>query len=459
MAFSPPGSEFGELVEDDDSGGGLLGFSAELHFKATQAGTHLILVEDSFDEVAGGYILTVKPAAPDATPVTAPTPTPVPVALDTPVGPMLVYNGIEADFSVQYPAGWEEQITQQGEAAIFTSEQGGQLAIIEQDLVASGLGRMDLDEAVVSLLRSLRSIPNSQIFEAQSFTTAQNLLAMDITFMYYGTEPPGNGGIYMGRSLVYVHEERFGFVVMYIAPSSQYIEFASVATYSFCSFRVNGEGVAQEEVEQCFRDTEEANEEEANDFRNQGSDSEQMGNFEQAIIDFGKAIDLRPQDKALYISRAVNYWRLQDNTKALEGLERALMLDPDYANAYNIRATVHTTAKNYEQALADVEKALELSEPGRREYLAYLDTRAHIYLNTGEYEKAKSDYDAVLERGLDYPAPFLGAGLTYAALGENERAIELLQQGLERVAEEQHPDPQLTDLTPRAQETLSKLTS
>ena len=262
------------------------------------------------------------------------------------------------------------------------------------------------------------------------------------------------GGFMTGRILVYVHEERLGFIVTYFVPSPQYIEFASVATYSFCSFRVNGEDLGQEAVEQCFRDTEEAN-----NFRNQGSDSEQMGNFEQAIIDFGKAIELRPQDKALYISRAVNYWRLQDNTKALEGLERALMLDPDYANAYNIRATVHTTAKNYEQALADVEKALELTELGRRDYVAYLNTRAHIYLNSGEYEKAKADYDAVLERGLDHPAPFLGAGLTYAALGQTQRAIELLQQGVERAAEEQHLDPQLTDLTTRAQETLSKLTS
>ncbi|MAG35271.1 MAG: hypothetical protein CL878_03345 [Dehalococcoidia bacterium] len=44
------GGEYGELVEDDDSGGGLLGVSAELHFRATQDGTHLILVEDAFGE-------------------------------------------------------------------------------------------------------------------------------------------------------------------------------------------------------------------------------------------------------------------------------------------------------------------------------------------------------------------------------------------------------------------------
>ena len=70
IAFDPlvgilaTGSEFGELVKDDDSGGGLFGFSAELRFKATQAGTHLILVEDNFGEVAGGYILTVRPHRP-----------------------------------------------------------------------------------------------------------------------------------------------------------------------------------------------------------------------------------------------------------------------------------------------------------------------------------------------------------------------------------------------------------
>ena len=317
IAFDPlvgilaTGSEFGELVKDDDSGGGLFGFSAELRFKATQAGTHLILVEDNFGEVAGGYILTVKPAAPAApaaTPVTAPTPTPIPVALDTPVGPMLVYHGgIEADFSLQYPAGWEEQIAQQGETARFTSEQGGLFGITEQDLVASGLGRMDSDGYTEAVISQFGSIPNTRVLVVNSFTTAQNLLAVDITLMY--------GGFMTGRILVYVHEERLGFIVTYFVPPPQYIEFASVATYSFCSFRVNGEDLGQEAVEQCFRDTEEAN-----NFRNQGSDSEQMGNFEQAIIDFGKAIEFRPQDKGLYVSRAVNYWRLQDNTKALEDL-------------------------------------------------------------------------------------------------------------------------------------------
>ena len=441
------GSEFGELVEDDDSGGGLLGLNAELHYKATQAGTHLILVEDSFAEDVGGYVLTVKPAAPDATPVTAPTPTPIPVALDTPVGPMLVYDGIEAGFSLQYPAGWEVQPTRQGETVRFANERGGLFGITEHDLVAAGLGRMDLDDYTEAIVGVLGSIPSTKVLSAASFTTVQGLPAVDITFDI-------GGGFLKGRRLIYVHEERLGFSAAYIAPAAQYQELESVIIYSFCSFRVNGEDLDQEAVEQCFRDTEEAN-----NFRNQGSDSEQMGNFEQAIIDFGKAIEFRPQDKGLYVSRAVNYWRLQDNTKALEDLERALTLDPNYSNAYNIRANVHTSAKNYEQALADVEKALELTEPRRREYVAYLDTRAHIFLNTGEYEKAKSDYDAVLERGLDYPAPFLGAGLTYAALGQTQRAIELLQQGLERAAEELHPDPQLTDLMPRAQETLSKLTS
>ncbi|MAG35687.1 MAG: hypothetical protein CL878_05510, partial [Dehalococcoidia bacterium] len=388
----------------------------------------------------GGYVLTVKPTAPDATPV--------PVALDTPVGPMLVYEGTAATFSIQYPEGWERQPAGEAESARFASDQGGVFVVAEEDFVSLGLGPLNLDRYIETILKIIGANPaDLQLISTVPTTTLQGLPAIDLTFSV-------GGGVIIVRRFTYVHEDRLGFGASYIVPQARSEELEPLVTYSFCSFKVDGEDVDQAAIEQCSRDMTKAN-----TFRDQARTNEQKGDFESAIDDLSKAVEVLPRDKGLHISRAMNYWRVQDYAKALEDLERVLMLDPDYSLAYNIGALVHASAQDYEQALADVEEALELTEESQGAYAAYLDTRAYIYLITGEHAKAKADYDTALERGLMSPAPFLGAGLTYAVLEETERAAELLKQGLEQASEVEYPDPQLADLITRAQAAQSKLTS
>ena len=138
------GSEFGEFVEDDDSGGGLLGLNAELHFKATQAGTHLILVEDAFAEVAGGYILTVKPGRHR-------TRRPSPRQRRRRFRWLSIHQwGQCSCIAVLRPTS-ASSIRPSGrnnprngvKRRAFASEQGGLFGITEHDLVVAGLGRMD----------------------------------------------------------------------------------------------------------------------------------------------------------------------------------------------------------------------------------------------------------------------------------------------------------------------------
>ena len=109
-----------------------------------------------------------------------------------------------------------------------------------------------------------------------SFTTAQGLTAADIAFDI-------GGGIFRGRRLLYVHDGHIGFGAAYIVPSGQYQELESLIVYSFCSFRVNGEDSDQAAIEECFRNTKEAN-----TFREQGREKAEEGDFEQAVIYFGK---------------------------------------------------------------------------------------------------------------------------------------------------------------------------
>ena len=97
--------------------------------------------------------------------------------------------------------------------------------------------------------------------------------------------------------------------------------------------------------------------------------------------------------------------------------------------------------------------ALQL-QPTDNSYI--LDTRGYAYLKAGDYESARLDYEELFNRG-EGESPYwrLGAGLTYAALGESDRAVELLEQGLAEAQDIAAPDPQLADLVALANQALA----
>ena len=180
----------------------------------------------------------------------------------------------------------------------------------------------------------------------------------------------------------------------------------------------------------------------------------ELDDAESALADHTAAINLRPSDSRRYVFRGSSRWRLGDAATSLEDFDRAIQLNPAGVSSHNYRSLVHTTLGNFERAIADANRALEL-RPTDNDFI--VDTRGYAYLKAGEYEKAKADYDEVFERGYNHAASLLGGGLTYAALGETERAIQLLDLGLETAAGVEKPDPQLADLIAMAEEWLAAL--
>lgn len=54
-----PGSSKAQVVEDDDSGGGVLGLNASIVYKAPITGRYLVIVYDATPSKTGGYFLSV----------------------------------------------------------------------------------------------------------------------------------------------------------------------------------------------------------------------------------------------------------------------------------------------------------------------------------------------------------------------------------------------------------------
>ncbi len=118
----------------------------------------------------------------------------------------------------------------------------------------------------------------------------------------------------------------------------------------------------------------------------------ELGNYEDAVDAFSKAIELDNKYAQVYLNRGRAYNLAQNNELALADLNMLVSLDTSYALGYFGRATVHNSMGNTSAAISDYSKTILLQPnfPG-----AYY-SRAVSYKMLGEYTNAQRDYSQVL---------------------------------------------------------------
>lgn len=87
---------------------------------------------------------------------------------------------------------------------------------------------------------------------------------------------------------------------------------------------------------------------------------ERDGQYERALADGNRAVELDPQHPMAHINRAAAYIGLGDYTKAISDTERAIELDPQSAVAFVNRAYAYEQLGARERAIADYRRALEI---------------------------------------------------------------------------------------------------
>ena len=95
--------------------------------------------------------------------------------------------------------------------------------------------------------------------------------------------------------------------------------------------------------------------------------------WERAIPAFGLVIRILPDLAQGYHGSGVAYYnesKEKDNDNlfepALEDLNKAIELKPDFAEAYKDRALLHRDLGDTEKALSDIEKAVSFYDPLRK---------------------------------------------------------------------------------------------
>ena len=152
-----------------------------------------------------------------------------------------------------------------------------------------------------------------------------------------------------------------------------------------------------------------------------------MGNYEDALKDFNRAIEINPDDKRAIAHRGITYRLMKRNEDALQDLNRAIEIDSDYKLAIAQRGITYGEMKRYEDALKDFDCAIEIDS--NDEWAIAL--RGYTYHLMKRYEDALKDFDRAIEIDPNDAWAIAQQGITYREMKRYENALKDFDRAIE----------------------------
>lgn len=124
-----------------------------------------------------------------------------------------------------------------------------------------------------------------------------------------------------------------------------------------------------------------------------------LGEFNESISSFDKAIEFAPSNADMYSEKGVSCFHAKRLVEGLEALNKAVELEPENPYRYSSRAYLRDAAKDIDGAIEDYEKAVQLDpEDG-----VALNNLGMLQEKKGYIEKSKKTFTKADEAaGVDY---------------------------------------------------------
>ena len=166
-------------------------------------------------------------------------------------------------------------------------------------------------------------------------------------------------------------------------------------------------------------------------------------NYDLAILDCNKALELGYEDDQVYEVRAMSYLNLEKADEAIADCDHIIANNPKNAAAYKIRAGAYVLKDDYDAALEDCKKAIEL-DPNDEDLKSRMkdieqlkaardsDPQAQEqdlfkvglnYFKSQKFDKAIENFTKVLELNPKNLMALKVRGAAYAASNNLEKAI------------------------------------
>jgi tetratricopeptide (TPR) repeat protein len=151
-----------------------------------------------------------------------------------------------------------------------------------------------------------------------------------------------------------------------------------------------------------------------------GNAHHDKGEYDRAIADYTRAVELNANDAVVYNNRGIAYRAKGDNDSAIADYTRVTEINPRDAVAYNNRGVAYRAKGNNDSAIADHTKAIELDP----ELASAYNNRGIAYRAKGDNDSAIADHTKAIDIDPELASAFYNRGLAYRAKGDNDRAFE-----------------------------------
>jgi Tfp pilus assembly protein PilF len=159
---------------------------------------------------------------------------------------------------------------------------------------------------------------------------------------------------------------------------------------------------------------------------NRGRDYLHKGDYDRAIADFTRVIEIDPRKADAYHYRGIAYDRKGDRDRAIADITKPIEIDPRNASAYNDRGILYHMKGEHDRAIADFTRVIEIDPRNAGAY----NNRGRDYWHKGDYNRALADFDKAIEIDPRQPHAHINRGVTYEALGGAAEAIAAYRQAL-----------------------------
>lgn len=164
----------------------------------------------------------------------------------------------------------------------------------------------------------------------------------------------------------------------------------------------------------------------AQHFYNQGREKARYGDVRGALENYNRAIQLQPNYADAYARRCGTKLRLEDDPGAIEDCNRALQLDPNNSVAYLNWGNIYTEQRDKNKANQNYTRSIELSsqqiqlDPQNEDAYYY---RGAARLRLADYRGAIEDATQAIQLDSEYADAYVTRCQATGLLGKHEQAI------------------------------------
>ena len=151
-----------------------------------------------------------------------------------------------------------------------------------------------------------------------------------------------------------------------------------------------------------------------------------MGNHSYAINDFHTAIEIDPACERAYMYSGISKFKLDQLQEAIADFMKAQELDEQLSGVHDGLGQCFHKLGSFEEALDSFQSAIRL-EPNNIEYLR---NRAACFHDQHKYDEAASDLNQALAQNPGDPQILYKLGLTYFADAKYKKAIKIFKEAL-----------------------------